>query len=97
MLFAATAYAVADGLPWPAITAAAGGWALFGGLAWLVWSKLAKGDIVTRREADGKDAENLRLRESNDYLQEQLGVTLTGFKTMNDTLTAFRAVVEERK
>jgi hypothetical protein len=95
MLLAATAYAL-DGMPWQAFTAASGGWVLFGGLAWLMWSKIAKGDLLTRREADGKDAENLRLRESNDYLQEQLGVTLTGFKTMNETLTALRSAAEDR-
>lgn len=41
-----------DALPWPAITAASGGWLLFAGVAWLVIRKLVSGDLVPRATLD---------------------------------------------
>lgn len=86
-----------DDPSWLAITAGSGGWVLFAWLCRLVWVKLASGDLLTRREADGKDAENLRLRESNDYLQEKLGESISALGTMNDALSALRTAAKEKK
>lgn len=85
-----------ESLPWQGLTAAAGGWVLFGSLSWLVLRKFIAGDIITRREADAKDAEVLRLRESNDYLQEQLGESLKALTVASDAIAGLRAAAEER-
>ncbi len=79
----------------PDTAAAAGGWVLFAALAWLVLRKMISGDLVTRREADAKDEQIFRLRESNDHLHEQLGKALTALEVVNDVLPAFRAAAEE--
>ena len=84
-------------LPWQGLTAAAGGWMLFGALAWLVLRKLLSGDLLTRREADAKDAETLRLRESNDYLQEQLGEALKALTVASDAIAGLRAAAAEER
>lgn len=41
-----------DAIPWQTLTAAGGGWALFGATVWLVIRKLISGDLMTRREGE---------------------------------------------
>lgn len=85
-----------DGLPWPAITAATGGWFLAFGVLWTWFRKVSSGDLVTRREVDAKDAESLRLRESNDRLLEITGAQTTSLAKLSDAFDAFRAAAEEK-
>lgn len=85
-----------EGLPWPAITAASGGWVLFGWLAWRVLTKLTNGDLITRREADAKDQENAALRAANAEQGKQLSLLLSeALPTTNAVLQALHRAAEE--
>ena len=48
-----------QGLPWPAFTAAFGGWILVG----MCVLGIFRGSLITRREAEGKDRELEAMRE----------------------------------
>ena len=72
------------------------GWASFAWLAKYIIRQLMSGEMLTRREADGKDAEMLRLRESKDYAEEKLGEAVTALSKNNDALSALRRAAEER-
>lgn len=85
-----------DGLPWPAITAATGGWLLAFAVLWTWFRKMASGDLVTRREVDAIGAESIRLRESNDRLLEINGAQTTSLAKLSDAFDAFRAAAEEK-
>ena len=85
-----------DSLPWPAITAATGGWLLAFGVLWTWFRKMSSGDLVTRREVDAKDTESLRLRESNDRLLEINGAQTAAVSKLADAFDAFRAAAEEK-
>jgi hypothetical protein len=88
---------VIDGLPWPAITAASGGWVLFGWLAWRVLSKLTSGDLVTRREVDAKDQEIAALQATSKEQGKQLSLVLgEAMPTVNAVLGALHRAAEER-
>lgn len=65
-----------DSLPWPAITAASGGWVLLTAVLWRVYSRLLSGDLLTRREADAMKDENVSLRAANSELLAQNGLML---------------------
>lgn len=75
---------------------AVGGWVLLAGFLSLVFRAIVKGDLLTRREADAKDAEALRLRGTNDHLMEQNDRSLKALEAMNDNFTAIRRAAEKR-
>lgn len=85
-----------ENLPWPAITAASGGWALFGWLAWMVMRKLISGDLATRREVDNKDREISALRDANREQGKQLSLLLDeALPTTVNVLQALHRAAEE--
>lgn len=85
-----------DTLPWQALSAASGGWVLFGLLAWLVLRKLIAGDLVTRREVDAKDhvitLQADTIREQGKQLSLVLGEAMP---TVNTVLRALHQAAEE--
>lgn len=86
-----------ENLPWPAITAATGGWALFGWLAWRVLARLTNGDLVTRREVNAKDQEISALRSANLEQGKQLSLVLgEAMPTTNAVLRALHQAAEEK-
>lgn len=85
-----------EGVPWQAISAASGGWILFGWLAWRVLSKLTSGDLVTRRELDAKEQETAALRAANTEQGKQLSLLLgEAMPTVNTVLHALKQRAEE--
>lgn len=86
-----------EGLPWPAITAATGGWLLAFVVLWTWFRKMASGDLVTRREVDGKTDEAVHLRGSNDRLLEINGEQTASIAKFADAFDAFRVAAEEKK
>lgn len=86
-----------EGLPWPAITAASGGWLLAFAVLWTWFRKMANGDLVTRREVDGKTEEAVHLRGSNDRLLEINGAQTAALAKLSDAFDAFRAAAEEKQ
>jgi len=85
-----------EALPWPAITAASGGWALFGWLAWMVLRKVMSGDLETRRVSEAKDkqiaAQEQTIREQGKQLSLLLGEAMP---TVNTVLRALHERAEE--
>lgn len=83
-------------LPWPAITAASGGWALFGWLAWSVLRRLMNGDLVPRREVDAKDkqiaAQDATIKEQGKQLSLVLGEAMP---TTNALMRALHEAAED--
>lgn len=81
---------------WEAITAAGGGWTLFGMLAWYTVHGLLTGKVVTRREADALQARINIQDETIADLQRQNAMLLReGLPTTNAVLTALRVLTEE--
>lgn len=87
-----------DALPWPAITAASGGWVLFGATAWLVLRKIIRGDLVPSREVDAKDRQIAFLQAANGEQAKQLNLVLSeAMPTTNAVLRALRDAAEESR
>ena len=83
-------------LPWPTITAASGGWLLFGAVLWLVIRKLISGDLLTRREADGMEREIADLRATKSELLAQNGLMLREqWPQQSALMNAVRRAAEE--
>lgn len=92
-----------DGLPWPAITAAAGGWTLAGLVVVAVLWALFNGRLVTRREADlsEKRAEKAEARAEkaealNGEVIKQNGTLMESSEITNTVMRALRDQIDGR-
>lgn len=82
--------------PWLALTAAGGGWALFGSLSYLVITSIFSGRVISSREADAMqqriDSQEKQIEEltamNNLLLRE-------GLPTTNAVLDALRQAAEK--
>lgn len=84
-----------ESFPWPAITAAGGGWLLFGTLGMMVFRGLLSGNLLTKREADAMSARIQYLEKENEELTRQNGLMLhESLPVTNSVLTALRQAAE---
>ena len=85
-----------EALPWPAITAATGGWALFGLLSWRLFTMMMNGTLVPQREVDAKDKEIGHLRSIVSELSKQQSLVLgSSVPTTTSLLELLKERVEE--
>lgn len=82
-------------IPWQTITAAGGGWVLFGSLGWTIFRALLSGNLLTRREAEAMSNRIKYLEEENTELARQNGLMLrSALPVTNSVLTALRQAAE---
>jgi hypothetical protein len=86
-----------ESVPWLAVTAAGGGWALFGSLAYLVITSIFSGRVISSREADAmqqridsQDKQIEDLTAMNNLLLRE------GLPTTNAVLDALRQAAEKQ-
>jgi chromosome condensin MukBEF ATPase and DNA-binding subunit MukB len=61
-----------EGLPWPAITAAGGGWALFGVTAFMLVRGFLRDDLVSRRRLEDVEHDKQEWRTESRLKDAQL-------------------------
>lgn len=82
-------------VPWLTITAAGGGWTLFGGLAWLVLRGMLSGTLLTRREADAMEKRIETQQSTIDELTRQNGLLVReALPLTNSVLSALKQAAE---
>lgn len=64
-----------DGLPWPTITAATGGWAGFFAVSYMVVKRIVDGRLITPREADALIERAEKAEEGRDILIKAIAET----------------------